>query len=155
MDTYFAPAGRDAPEDLQRRVALVQNTPPLQMIMDALPTPVVVLNKNRQILAVNRALLQMLNVDVDEVIGRRTGEVMGCTFSKGGPDGCGTTKYCLTCGAVAAVLESWQTRSPVTRECRLTLDTAIDGGARDLKVTATALEVSDELLTVCTIEDIS
>jgi signal transduction histidine kinase len=136
-------------------VTLVQNTPLLQMIMDALPTPVVILNQNRQIVAVNRVLLQMLNVGDDEVIGRRTGEVMGCTFSGGGPDGCGTTKYCLTCGAVAAVLESQQSRSQATRECRLTLDTALDGGARDLRVTATALEVSDELFTVCTIEDIS
>ena len=155
MDTHFAPAGRDTPQELQRRVALVQNTPPLQMTIDALPTPVVILNENRQILAANQALLQLLNVGVDDLIGKRTGEVMGCTFSKHGPDGCGTTKYCLTCGAVAAVLESLQSRSQAIRECRLTLDTALDGGARDLRVTATAIEVSDEVFTVCTIEDIS
>jgi len=123
--------------------------------MDSLPTAVVILNENRQVLAANRALLKMLNVDVNEVIGRRTGEVVGCAFPQTGPDGCGTTKFCLTCGAVAAVLESQQTRSQATRECRLTLDTAIDGGARDLRVTATALEVQGELFTVCTIEDVS
>ncbi len=155
MDTHFAPAGRDAPNELQQGMKLVQNTPPLQMIMDALPAPVVILNENRQILAVNRVLLRMLNVGVDEVVGRRTGEVLGCAFSKGGPDGCGTTKHCLTCGAVAAILESQQSRGQAIRECRLTLDTAIDGGARDLRVTATALEVDDEFFTVCTIEDVS
>ncbi len=155
MDTFFAPAGRDSPQELQRRMAQVQNTPLLQKIMDALASPVAILNENRQILAANRALLQMLNVNVDEVIGKRTGEVVGCTFSKGGPDGCGTTKFCLTCGAVAAILQSQQSRSQATRECRVTLDTAIDGGARDLRVTATALDVGGELFTVCTIEDVS
>lgn len=155
MNTYFAPAGRDAPEELKRRATLVQNTPLLQMIMDALPPPVVILNQHRQILACNRALLELLDVDVEQLIGKRTGEVMGCTFSRGEPDGCGTTEHCLTCGAVAAVLESQQLRSRATRECRLTLDTTIDGGARDLRVTATAVEVHGELFTVCTIEDIS
>lgn len=52
METYFAPAGRDTPEELQRRATLVQNTPLLQMIMDALPAAVVILNENRQILAI-------------------------------------------------------------------------------------------------------
>jgi signal transduction histidine kinase len=37
----------------------------------------------------------------------------------------------------------------------MTLEHAIDGGARDLKVTATAFPIDDERLTVCTIEDIS
>ena len=126
MDTHFAPAGRDAPEELRRRVDLVDGTPLLQMVLDALPPPVMILNQHRQILAGNRALLKLLDTDVDQLIGRRTGEVMGCTFSRGGPDGCGTTKHCLTCGAVAAVLESQKLRNRATRECRLTLDTAID-----------------------------
>ena len=39
--------------------------------------------------------------------------------------------------------------------CRITLDKAIDGGAMDLRVTATAVDVGDEELTVCTLEDIS
>ena len=155
MCTHFAPAGRDSLQDIERRVALVQESPQLQMVIDALPTPVVILNENRQILSANHALLQMLNVGTDELIGKRTGEVMGCTFSKDGPDGCGTTEHCLTCGAVAAILESQELRSQAIRECRMTLDAALDGGARDLRVTATAIDVSDEVFTVCTIEDIS
>ena len=60
MDTYFAPAGRDSPEELQRRVTLVENTPLLKMMMDAISTPVLILNENRQILAANQALLRCM-----------------------------------------------------------------------------------------------
>lgn len=124
----------------------------MQMTIDALPTSVVILNSNRQIVGVNRSLLQMLNVDASEVIGKRPGEILGCTYPVDGSGGCGTTKHCLACGAVAAIMESQQSRSRATRECRLTLATASDGGARDLRVTATALDVDDEPFTVCTIQ---
>ncbi|MBM4091605.1 MAG: PAS domain-containing protein [Planctomycetes bacterium] len=155
MDTFFAPAGRDAPEDLQRRVVLVENTALLRHMMDAVPTPIVVLNEKRQILMANQALCDLLNQRPNEVVGRRTGEVLGCAYRKEGPDGCGTSRHCLTCGAVAAVLQSQMSRSQATRDCQLTLDTAIDGGARDLRVTATAFEVAGERLSICLIQDVS
>jgi hypothetical protein len=46
---------------------------------------------------------------------------------------------------VEAVLESQRSRGQAIRECRMTLDTALDGGARDLRVTAVALDVSDSV----------
>ena len=155
MDTHFAPAGRDSLEQLRRRVDVVENAPLLQAIMEALPTPVLVLNQNRQMLAANRRLLKMLGVEAGDVLGKRPGEILGCTYWREGPDGCGTTRHCLTCGAVDAIWTSQQSRGQAVRECRVTLDTAINGGALDLRVTAAPMEVDDEKLTVCTLEDVS
>ena len=155
METNFAPAGRDSAAELQHRIDVVRNTPLLQAMIDALPIPLTILNESRQILAANDHLMKLLGVGVDELVGKRTGEVLGCTFWPTGPDGCGTTKHCLTCGAVGAIVNSQKIRGQAVRECRISLDKALDGGAMDLRVTATAVDVDDQRFTVCAIEDIS
>jgi len=155
MDTYYAPAGRDSPEELQRRTAVVGNAPLLQSIMDAFSAPVLILNQHRQVLAANRGLLEMLGVEAAAVVGKRPGEIAGCAYWKDGPDGCGTTRHCLTCGAVDAIWTSQRSGARATRECRITLDATLEGGAMDLRVTAAAIDVGGEKLTVCTLEDIS
>lgn len=155
MDTFFAPAGRDDPTTLKRRVGLVQRTEFVQSMLDAIPVPAIVLNGCRQILAVNEALRRLLEANPDEIIGRRPGEVMGCTYWREGPDGCGTSKHCLTCGAVAAILDSQKHSDRAVRECRMSLDDALDGGAMDLRVTASHLAIGQEQLTICILEDTS
>jgi signal transduction histidine kinase len=155
METLFAPAGRDDACTLERRLSQVRQAPLLQTMLDAIAIPAIVLNECRQILAANRSLLKLLGVDSSVLIGKRPGEVMGCAYWPEGPDGCGTTRHCLTCGAVSAIMESRAQQVQVTRECRMTLDHTLDGGALDLRVTASAVTVEGELVTVCILEDIS
>lgn len=155
MDTYFAPAGRATPEALRRQAELARDTPLFGPLLDAFPLPVLVLNGQRQVVAANRRLHQLLGTRPGDVLGKRPGEIIGCAFWRTGPDGCGTSPHCLTCGAVGAILASQESLEQVTRECRLTLDTALDGGARDLRVTAAPVEVGGERFCLCTLEDVS
>jgi signal transduction histidine kinase len=155
MDTYFAPAGRDDPISLERRVGIVRRTEFVQAMLDAIPVPAIVMNGCRQILAVNESLRRLLEANPDEIIGRRPGEVMGCAYWHEGPDGCGTSKHCLTCGAVSAILDSQRYPERAVRECRMSLDDALDGGALDLRVTASRLDIAEEHFTICILEDTS
>src|ERR1039457_3677917 len=117
--TYFDPAGRDAPYEFRRRTAVVRKSIWLRQVLDALPNMAMILNSNRQIVAVNESLLTTLNVSIGQVVEKRPGEAVGCIRAKDGPDGCGTSHHCATCGAVNAILESQNQNKKVVRECRV------------------------------------
>jgi K+-sensing histidine kinase KdpD len=153
--THFAPPGRDTDEELRRRERLVQGTPLLRAILDAMSQMVVILNEHRQVVAANRCVLGVLDADGAPLVGRRPGELFGCTHASDGPDGCGTAECCATCGAVEAILECRKAQSQVTRECRLNVAAPAGSRAIDLKVTATPVSVDGESFTVCAIDDIS
>jgi nitrogen-specific signal transduction histidine kinase len=153
--TYFAPAGRDSGEDFRRKTQRVQDAPFLQRALDAMPSMVMVLNDNRQIVAANETLLAVLNTTMCDVLSKRPGEAVGCMRAKEGPDGCGTARHCATCGAVNAILESQTQGQKVVRECRILVETPSGAAPLDLRVTATPFSVGAEHFTVAAIEDIS
>ncbi len=152
--TYFAPAGRDEPDELERKHNLVASVPLLQRTIDAISDIVVILNRRRQVVAANRRLLELLECEPRAVMGKRLGELLGCKNAPDGPDGCGTAHDCSLCGAVNAILESQRLDDQVTRECRISLADPI-GAALDLKVSATAVGVDEESFTICVAKDIS
>jgi PAS domain-containing protein len=87
METFFAPAGRDSGSELRRRVELVRNASLLQATLDAIPSAVMILNGNRQVVACNRVMLGMLGVGLEKLLGKRPGEILNCIHSNKGPDG--------------------------------------------------------------------
>jgi signal transduction histidine kinase len=154
-ETFFAPAGRDTPEDFARKVEIVRNSPLLTASLNAIPGMVMILNANRQIVAANQAMLRVVQVAVDDLLEKRPGEVVGCVRPKQGPDGCGTSRHCVTCGAVNAILESQTRNAQVVRECRILTEGDSGPGAMDLRVAATPIEVEGEGFIVVAVEDIS
>jgi hypothetical protein len=96
----------------------------------------------------------MLNCALADILGKRPGELVGCQNADTGPDGCGTSAECLVCGAVNAILASQEGLRSVVRECRILLTKPV-AGAMDLSVSATAVTVADESLTICVLRDIS
>ena len=154
-DTYFAPAGRDTPEAFARKQRIVEESPLLCEALNAIHDMVLILNQHRQIVAANTAALQMLNVTTTDVLEKRPGEAVGCTWSKAGPDGCGTDRHCMTCGAVNAILESQEKNIHVVKECRIRINGPEGPSSLDLKVAATPINVEGERFIVLAIEDIS
>ena len=154
-ETFFAPAGRDSSEDFTRKVEIVRNSPLLTASLNAIPGMVMILNTNRQIVAANQAMLRILQVADHDLLQKRPGEVVGCVRPKEGPDGCGTSRHCATCGAVTAILESRTQNIQVVRECRIVTEDGSGSGALDLRVAATPIEVEEEKFVVVAVEDIS
>jgi hypothetical protein len=155
MATHFAPAGRDAPEEFCRKVAAVRQAPLLSEVLNAMPSMVMVLNMNRQIVAANDALLSLLHVGIGHVMERRPGEALGCLRAHDGPDGCGTSRHCATCGAVNAILECQRSDQKVVRECRVLVRTPSGVGSMDLRVTVSPFGVGDDRFLTAAVEDIS
>jgi hypothetical protein len=152
--SFFAPAGRDPHDELERKYTVFRQTPLLQKAIDAIPDIVLILNQRRQIINANQPLLSLLDCQISDVLGKRPGELVGCRNVGDGPDGCGTAKQCMTCGAVEAIMGSQKTDVPVARECRISLQDPV-GGALDFRVSATAVSTGGEQLTICVLKDIS
>lgn len=124
-------------------------------ILDAIPHFAMVLNSERQILAANtRTLSTFSREDLGSLIGKRTGEAIGCLFDREGTDGCGSGPHCGTCGALRSILESQQLMQPVTRECSILLRDDI-GTAMDLEVVSTPTVIEGIPVVICIFKDIS
>lgn len=154
-ETYFAPAGRDLPEEFARKRSLVQHSQLLAAALDSLPSMVMVLNLRRQIVAANKAMLRVLEKSEADLCEKRPGEVIGCQRAAEGPEGCGTSRHCATCGAVRSILECQTQRCQVVRECRILTAGLDETRAIDLRVSATPIEVEGEAFIVVAVEDIS
>jgi signal transduction histidine kinase len=79
-----------------------------------------VIDENRQIVALNDSFLQALGIEEPaDALGLRPGEALRCIHAADGTGGCGTTRFCSTCGAAIAIVASLGRDKPVERFCAL------------------------------------
>ena len=121
MDTYFAPAERANEKELITEIELVNKHPVMSGLLHLVRGVLAILDKHRQIIAINDSFLRMLGInDPSETLGLRPGEALQCIHAHEEPAGCGTTKFCSTCGAAIAIVSSLGQDKPVERTCALT-----------------------------------
>ncbi|CAN2040563.1 histidine kinase [Candidatus Magnetomoraceae bacterium gMMP-15] len=153
LHTEFAPAEFASNEEIQRQSKLMPHLPILDQLLNSVPSILLILNKQRQIVFTNQNLLKMLGLEnVDFILGLRPGTVLDCIHATETEGGCGTTEFCKTCGAVRAILDSQKGNSN-THECRIIQK--ISGNALDLRVWAKPLIIENEQFTIFNILDIS
>jgi hypothetical protein len=122
MDTYFASPERANEKDLKTDIEIVSKNPIIDGILEAVSGLLAVLNEQRQIISLNNALLEMLGIDnAEEVFGLRPGEALKCIYADTTEGGCGTTRYCSTCGAAIAIVSSLSSNKAVERKCVATV----------------------------------
>lgn len=120
MDTYFAPAERVTEEELVSEIEIVSNNPLMSGLLHSISGLLAVLDEHRQIIALNDSFLQMLGIaDPAKTLGLRLGEVLECIHAYEDPGGCGTTKFCSSCGAAIAIVSSLGQDKPVEKICAL------------------------------------
>lgn len=118
--TFFAPARRSSLEEIELQVETVSQHPVLNALLDMSNGFLAVLNENRQIIAVNEQLLDVLGVEnTQEVFGLRPGEALHCEHSDTMPGGCGTSLACSSCGAAIAIVSAIHDGHPAERTCAL------------------------------------
>ncbi|MDY6973237.1 MAG: ATP-binding protein [Thermodesulfobacteriota bacterium] len=121
MESYFASAARAEEKSLIAEIETVNENPVMSGLLHSISGLLVVLNNHRQIVAVNDSYLHMLAIDdPSEHLGLRPGESLQCIHAYEEPAGCGTTKFCSTCGAAIAIVSSLGQDRPVERICALT-----------------------------------
>lgn len=154
LPTFHAPADRSPEAELLRQASMFRD-PTLVSLLDSVTDIVLILNRYRQIVFVNRNLLALLSLsDGSHLLGLRPGELFRCERACDGPGGCGTADGCRECGAVKAVLCALGDERRV-EECRITQRRGDDVLAYDLQVCATPFEREQERFVIFAINDIS
>jgi len=128
--TSFAPAERESIDAIQAEQAAILGTGATAAILDALRDPLAVVNGLRQVVHANRAFLGFAGAArLDDILGMRLGEFLGCAHAGGDMGGCGTHPGCQTCGAVNAVLSA-----AVGTEMTSQTDIAVSSGGRERRL---------------------
>lgn len=154
--THFAPAARASAEQVAADHERLLSSQLMRALLEAVPDLLMVLNTQRQILAVNTRLVESLGVgDPASALGLRPGELVHCLHATECPGGCGTSEACSVCGAVNTILQALECRGTSTGECRISTSGEADGGALDLEVQATFMAVEGVELVVLALHDIS
>lgn len=153
VPTKFASGVRSTREEIERQSKIFQDPKILKELTDAIPTILLILNQNRQIVHANRLVLSTLQVnDPSVLLGLRPGEAMRCTHAFESEGGCGTTEYCQTCGSVRSVLICQHGEANI-QECRIIQERNL--GSLDLRISATPIRAHGEAFTVYTATDIA
>ena len=137
-------------EEIQAQAEILDAIPPLQRILNALPTMALVLNRERQVVLANQRLIEFAGATgIDELCGMRPGEVLRCIHAAETPAGCGSTEHCTVCGALQAIVTA-QFGVAQTQVCRVLRRTAAGEEPLELEISACPVEVGgNQFLMVC------
>ncbi|MCK5601102.1 histidine kinase [Candidatus Pacearchaeota archaeon] len=140
-------------EETKRQALIFKNNEILNDFLGKTPVVFLIVNKYRQVVYMNQGALKFTGLkEYTSALGRRPGEIIGCVHSTENEGGCGTSEACTYCGALNAVLAS-QKGNMAVEECRLILEPGVK--AFDLRVWAAPLEVSNEVFSIVTIQNIN
>jgi K+-sensing histidine kinase KdpD len=172
MKTEFAPAERATTEEVERQHKKLAGLPFVGEFLDSIPNMSVVLNAQRQIVFANRPFAEFVGAESPEsllgkdqcdafacayrnTLGLRPGEAVGCIRAALTEGGCGTTRFCKTCGAVMSILNSQSSGTLDIQECRMVCGADEQQNALDLRVWSRPITVAEETFTVFSVVDIS
>jgi len=154
--TKFAPAERADSETINLSFKLITDQNFFNKLFAVVPNIILILNKQRQTVFCNQALLDTLGINsYDQILGHRPGEILNCIHSNETAEGCGTTEFCSTCGAVNAILNTQSTNKRDIQECRVSVRKGDSIEALDLKIVTDSITIDDDIYTTFHIMDIS
>ena len=153
LPTKFLPAERAGPAEIERYRKILAEAPCLTGVLDGMLNFSLILNLQRQAVFVNMAFSDFLiSHGITEPIGQRPGNLAGCAHSTETAGGCGTTEFCLRCGAGLALAQALNGKEAV-RECRIMSHTL--GEDLDLRISAKPFTYSGADFLLISLIDIS
>lgn len=153
--TDFDSPGRTPETVVVQTASDLAHHPLVTEMLEAFPTPAMLLDENRQIMAVNaRALAAFDVMSPFDVHGFRLGEALGCGHSAAMPGGCGTSIYCAECAAAHAIRGA-RGGVPTVRDCRITITDNGKERSLDFRAFATPMQVAEHKLVLLALEDVA
>lgn len=154
LTTHFAPPERADASTVCRQAEAVRNSTAARLA-DAMPYMMLMLNRQRQVIFANSAVLSTVGAArMDDLLGKRPGEMLDCVHACHMQAGCGTSPFCSQCGAAKAILSSLSGNHSV-EQCRMLRTTGVGVQGINLEVSAAPLDVSGEPVTAFTALDVS
>jgi signal transduction histidine kinase len=158
LPTFFAPAERGTKAQVDEEFAYIARDEVIAGLMQATKGLIAVVNEQRQLLALNDGLLRQLGLGDAQasLLGLRLGEAVGCVHAHDEAGGCGTSRYCSTCGAAIAQAVSLAEDQAVERICAIDL-TETKGGADHLylRIQAYPIRTGERRFLLLFLQDIS
>jgi hypothetical protein len=124
-------------------------------VLDAIPSPVMIVNPDVEVLASNAAAAPLLGVNPRLILQLRTGEALRCVNSAESATGCGGGEYCKSCVLRNSIGESFQSRKVIRRATKMKLFGSDGSSDVFLLVTAAPLKHKGVEYTVLTLENIN
>lgn len=154
-ETFFDTPERSSIDEIEEEVIKFKENNLISQVLEGFPDLVVILNKNRQIVAYNSKAEEILHKsDEGTIYGQRVGEALGCIHAFEMPSGCGTSKFCAECGAGKCNKISREKRKDCSSECRIITNGGDVETALNLKVYTTVLNIDGEYFTLFSIKNI-
>jgi K+-sensing histidine kinase KdpD len=154
--THFAPAQRKDAVGVSHDIEVISGNPLLSGLMEIANGLFAVLNRQRQIIALNDAFLKLLGIEnAAEVLGLRPGESLRCIHSHESPGGCGTSEYCSTCGAAISLMAAQQTRQPQEKTCALVVEKDRQHLDQFFSIRCCPIEIGGEMFLLFFMQDVS
>lgn len=123
MKTHYAPPERLTREEVEENVRMIAAHPVIDEVMKASSGMFAVLNRYRQIVAINESFLRTMGIEnAADVMGLRLGEYVKCVHACEMEGGCGTSRYCSTCGSVISTMTALDTGETIERTCNITTE---------------------------------
>jgi len=153
--SFFAPAEREPIEVIHRQAGSFNQAPLARTLLNAALNCLFVLNERRQIVMASENLLDLVaDKTMDQIIGLRPGEALGCIHAYECESGCGTSRFCRQCGAVKVILKGLDGFQDM-EECHLTRLKKGGEECLHLRVLATPLVHNHERYTLLALTVIS
>lgn len=145
----FAPAERASEESVSEDS---KNLATADHVAQVVPSAVMILNEQRQVVFKNHHLMNMLGVSADEdIFWKHPDQLLECIHSKEKEEGFESTEFCREYGAVQTILESQHNLTTSQKECHII---TVGGKALDFRVWAMPYEFRGKSFTIFSILDI-
>jgi len=154
-NTFFDSPERSSFEEILNESKFFRSFGIIQEILDGFPELVVILNKNRQIIAFNSKAQKLLVNSKETILGQRFGEAIGCIYHQEMDAGCGTSQMCKECGAARSIKSTKETKEEEFEECTILTDINGNQLTLDLKVHTKILKLQDFEYIMFSIKDIA
>jgi len=126
----------------------------LKNMFDSLPCGVLIVDKERRVQAINNAIERTFG-HPEEMMNRRSGEVLGCINAARTPEGCGFTDECSECRIRSTALDAIAGKKIERSRARARLNIKGSEKTLDFLVSAAPLDHDGERLAIVILEDIT
>lgn len=123
METYFDTPLRNTEDVLKEKIDIINKSPLMEVFLNSICGLLAVVDERRQLISINKKYLELLGIEnAEELLGLRQGEIINCVHAHEAPCGCGTTRFCRTCGAAIAMATSRAENIPVEKYCAIQIE---------------------------------
>ncbi len=156
MNTYFASPEIAEPVIFTGQLESISTDPIFPVLLTHINNIVMILNDCRQVLAINSHFCNYLGIESPQtMLGLRPGSIFNCENATLEEGGCGTSKFCASCGLAIAVVACQSERTPIERFCSIDCNNGNISSDLYLKIQASQIATKDEKFTLVLAHDMT